>query len=296
MRIGVVLIPTDPWAETLAIAQRLDRLGFDHLWLYDHLTWRRYRDRPWHATYPWLAGLAVGTERIRLGTMVSNLNVRHPVTLAKDVMSVDHLSNGRMVLGLGAAGLGFDAEVLGRPVLSPGQRVQRLEEAADVLDRLLRDDDPDDPPVDHHGAWYTVVGARTLPGCVQRPRVPLAIAAGGRRSIDVAARRGDAWITYGDATAPAGDADSARLIAQQVEQLGERCAEHGRDAAELDRIFLSGNDGERITSSIEAFRDAVGRFGEAGITDLVIHHPRADDEIWNDPPEIIDEIAEAFLS
>ena len=58
--------------------------------------------------------------------------------------------------------------------------------------------------------------------------------------------------------------------------------EHGRDAAEIDRIFLAGNDGARVTSGIGAFRDAVGTYAELGVTDLVIHHPRADDPFWND--------------
>ena len=294
MRVGVVLMPTDPVSETVAEAQRLDRLGFDHLWLYDHLTWRRYRDRPWHATYPLLSALAVATERIRLGTLVSNLNVRHPVTLAKDMMTIDHLSAGRTILGLGAAGLGFDAEVLGQAPLTPGERVDRLDEAVGLLDRLLRDDDPARSAVDHEGAWYTVVGARTLPGCVQRPRLPLAIAAGGRRSIDVAARHGDAWVTYGDALSDPEDADSLRVITEQTALLEERCVERGRDPAAVDRIFLGGNDGDRFTSSIERFRDAVGRFADAGVTDLVVHQPRADDPHWDDPPEIIDEIAEEF--
>ncbi|MEM1334700.1 MAG: LLM class flavin-dependent oxidoreductase, partial [Actinomycetota bacterium] len=219
VRIGMVVLPTDPWPETLATVQRLDRLGYDHVWLYDHLTWRQYRDRAWHATYPLLAGLAVGTRRIRLGTMVANLNVRHPVTLAKDAMTIDHLSGGRMVLGVGAAGLGFDATVLGQAPLTPRQRVDRLEEALELLDRLLLDDAPDRQPVDHGGDWYTVEGARNLPGCVQRPRIPLAVAAGGHRSIDVAARMGDAWITYGDAIGTDGHQDTMRVVADEIDRL-----------------------------------------------------------------------------
>ncbi len=101
------MLPTDPWPETVARARRLEELGYDHLWTYDHLSWRRYRDRPWHATIPWLTGLASATASIRLGTMVASPNFRHPVTLAKDAMTLDHISAGRLTLGVGAGGIGL---------------------------------------------------------------------------------------------------------------------------------------------------------------------------------------------
>src|SRR5687767_3593981 len=105
------MLPTDPWPDTVARARHLDELGFDHLWTYDHLSWRRYRDRPWHATMPWLTGVAAATARIRVGTLVSSPNIRHPVMLAKDAMTIDHISNGRLTIGIGAGGPGFDATV-----------------------------------------------------------------------------------------------------------------------------------------------------------------------------------------
>jgi len=114
MRIGVLLLPADPWPETIRMAQRVEELGYDHLWTYDHLSWRRYRDQAWHSTYPWLTGVAAHTNTIRLGTMVSNPNVRHPLILAKDATTIDHISNGRFTIGVGAGGTGFDATVLGQ--------------------------------------------------------------------------------------------------------------------------------------------------------------------------------------
>src|SRR5688572_20950384 len=112
-------------------------MGYDHVWTYDHLSWKRYRGRTWFGALPWLTGLAMATERVRLGTMVATPTFRHPLLLAKDVATLDHVSGGRLTLGLGAGGVGFDASVLGRPVPTPGERAGRLEEFVDVLDRLL---------------------------------------------------------------------------------------------------------------------------------------------------------------
>ncbi|MEX0667724.1 MAG: LLM class flavin-dependent oxidoreductase [Acidimicrobiia bacterium] len=193
MRLGVLLMPTDPWVETLARVQRLEALGYHHVWVYDHLSWQRYHDRPWHATYPWITGLAAGTHRIRLGTMVSNLNLRHPLLLAKEATTIDHISNGRLTIGLGAGGTGFDATVMGQRQLTPAERADRLAEFAHVFDGLLRN-----TLQDHHGGYYEINDARVLPGCLQRPRIPLAIAAGSPRTLTLAAMLADAWITYGD--------------------------------------------------------------------------------------------------
>ncbi|MEL6983368.1 MAG: LLM class flavin-dependent oxidoreductase [Actinomycetota bacterium] len=292
MRLGVLLMPTDGWPETVEQVQRLEAWGYHHVWVYDHLTWQRYRDRPWHATYPWLAGLAGATSRIRLGTMVSNLNIRHPAVLAKDAMTIDHISGGRVTIGLGAAGTGFDATVLGQPELSSGQRVDRLAEATRVLDGLLRGS-----LTNHSGQYYELNEARVVPGCVQQPRLPLAIAAGGPRTLAVAAEFADAWITYGDTSYKELSVEGTeRVVRQQAEMLEENCSRLGRDPRTLDRIYLIGNTEAKPLASVQAFEDFVGRYAELGFTDLVFHMPRADDPVWHESPEIVEAIANTFLT
>jgi alkanesulfonate monooxygenase SsuD/methylene tetrahydromethanopterin reductase-like flavin-dependent oxidoreductase (luciferase family) len=285
------MLPTDPWPETVARARRLEALGYDHLWTYDHLSWRRYRDRPWHAAMPWLTGIAAATTRVRIGPMVASPNFRHPVTLAKEAMTLDHVSGGRFVLGLGAGGPGFDATVLGGAQPSPRDRVLRLAEFVEVLDRLLRE-----PATSHRGPYYTVDEARMVPGCVQQPRLPLALAAGGPRTLALTARFADAWITYGDTTyadtSPAGTEAAVRVQAERLEHL---CAEAGRDARELDWIYLAGNTDERPLASAGAFGEFAGRYAALGFTDLVFHHPRADDAVWNDPEAVVEAIAADVL-
>jgi alkanesulfonate monooxygenase SsuD/methylene tetrahydromethanopterin reductase-like flavin-dependent oxidoreductase (luciferase family) len=291
MRIGVLLLPTDPWPETVARAARLEALGFDHLWTYDHLSWRRYRDRPWHATIPWLTGVAAATTTIRLGTMVASPNFRHPVTLAKDAMTLDHVSQGRLTLGVGAGGLGFDATVLGEAPLSLTERRERLAEFVELLDLLLRQ-----PTTSYEGTYYSAEEARMLPGCLQRPRVPLALAAGDPATLALVAGTADAWITYGDSshrdlTGPGTDA----AVRRQLDLLIDACGRVGRDPASIGRIYLSGNTEERPLASVGAFDDLVGRCGDLGFTDIVFHHPRADDPVWDDPEEIVEAIAAEVL-
>jgi alkanesulfonate monooxygenase SsuD/methylene tetrahydromethanopterin reductase-like flavin-dependent oxidoreductase (luciferase family) len=291
MRFGVLMLPVDPWTETVRRARHLEALGYDHLWTYDHLSWRRYRDRAWHAAIPWLTGLSAATNRIRLGTMVSTPNFRHPLTLAKEVMTLDHVSGGRFTLGLGVGGRGFDATVLGTETLPKRQQVARFAEFVDVLDRLLRQ-----PATSYHGTWYTIDEARMIPGCLQKPRLPFAIGAGGPRTLAVAARYADTWITYGDtAHRDASAAGTEAVIRAQLERLTHECEVIKRDPSEIRRIYLIGNTDERPLASVEAFTEFAGRYAALGFTDLVFHHPRPDDAVWNDPEEIVERIATQVL-
>ena len=288
MRVGVLLLPTDPWPETVERVQRLEALGYDHVWTYDHLSWRRYRDRPWHAAIPWLTGLAAHTTGIRVGTMVSSPNVQHPLLLAKEAMTLDHVSGGRLTLGIGAGGVGFDSTVLGNEQPTPRERADRLAEFVAVVDGLLRNPEG----YSHRGERYVVEDARMLPGCVQQPRLPIAVAAGGRRTLEVVARHADAWITYGDTSYQETSAEATeRIVRRQAQWLEEACARSQRDPSAIDRIYLIGNTDERPLASTDAFADFAGRYRDLGFTDLVLHHPRPDDPVWNEPEEIVERIA-----
>jgi len=291
VRFGVLLLPTDPWPETVLRAQHLEALGYDHLWTYDHLSWRRYRGRPWHSALPWLTGLAGVTDRIRLGPMVASPNLRHPVTLAQDAVTLDQVSAGRFILGVGAGGVGFDATVFGADVLTKRELVARLEEFVALLARLF-----DEEIVSHDGTYYTVHEALIRPAAVQVPRVPLAIAAAGEKALGVVARHGDAWITIIDAgdqeLTPAAAADRVRT---QMRRLDDACVAAGRDPSSVQRIYLVGNTKERPLASTAAFDDFVGRYADIGFTDIVFHHPRADDPVWAEPESIVDEIAAEVL-
>ncbi len=270
-----------PWLEARDVWRRAEQLGAHTAWTYDHLTWRDLRDGPWFATVPLLAAVAGVTTTLRLGTLVTSPNFRHPVTLAKEVMTLDDLSSGRITVGIGAGGTGWDAEAFGQPAWSLAERTARFGEFVDHLDRLLVE-----PAIERlDGTWYQAVGARAVPGCVQRPRVPFAVAGGGRRAIALAARHGQVWVTLGD-PAHAADLTAAECLEvarRQCEQLDAACEQVGRDPSSIDRLFMQGATTEPWLESVEAFRDLAGAYGELGFTDLALHWPRAEEPYVADP-------------
>lgn len=266
MRIGIVILPQPRWSEASGLWRRAEEYGFDHAWTYDHLAWRSLADEPWFATVPTLAGAALVTSTIRLGTWVASPNFRHPVPFAKELMTLDDMSDGRLLLGVGAGGLSFDAAVLGQAPLTPGQRVDRLDEFVALLDELLTQ-----PVTTHRGAYFSAEEARTVPGCVQQPRVPFLVAANAPRAMSVAVRRGDAWVTTG----PEGQetaADWWRSVAQLSARFTDALAEAGRPAT--TPRYLNLDSLEYSLSSVGHFWDQVGRAEELGFTDVVVHWPR----------------------
>ncbi len=270
MRLHTVLLPTERWAGDDRW-RRAEAMGFETAFLYDHLTWRELRDGPWFGTVPVLAAAAVTTSTIRLGTLVASPNYRHPVTLAKEAMTLDDLSGGRVTLGLGAGGTGFDAEALGAEPWSRAERTARFEDFVAALDALLRR-----PATDRDGPFYRAVGARAVPGCVQTPRIPFAVAAGGPRAYAVCAAHAETWVTNGRAWQDRdGDGDACvALVAAQSAGLSEGCRAVDRDPASIRRLLLTGGTQEPWFSSPEAARELAARYRqEAGITDVVLHWP-----------------------
>ena len=271
LRVGALILPEHPWARAAALWRRAEELGFDHLWTYDHLSWRSLRDGPWFGAVPTLTAAAVVTDRARLGTLVASPNFRHPVPFAKELITLDDVSGGRLTLGIGAGGVNGDPTAMGGSPWSARERAQRFAEFVELTDLLLRQ-----PVTSYEGRHYSASDARTYPGCVQQPRLPFAVAATGPRGVRVAARHGDTWVTTGDRTAT-GLADAAtgvRMVAEQMARLDEACAAIERDPATIARLVLAGLVVDQGLRSVEAFRDTAGRYAEVGVTDLVVHWPR----------------------
>ncbi|WP_030615411.1 LLM class flavin-dependent oxidoreductase [Streptomyces sclerotialus] len=275
MRLSTVILPVRRWSEGgREVWQRAEELSFHAAYTYDHLSWRvPFRDGPWFGAVPTLTAAAAATSRIRLGTLVTSPNFRHPVTLAKELISLDDISEGRITLGIGAGGNGFDAHALlggGEEPWTPRERADHFAEFVALLDRLLTED-----TVTCDGEHYSAHEVRNIPGCVQRPRLPFAVAATGPRGLRLAARYGEAWVTTGDPkVSAAGTAEQSRAaIAGQIERLGAACEAAGRDTGKLSKILLSGFTPDRPLDSVDAFVDFAGRHGELGIDEIVLHWP-----------------------
>ncbi|QES49117.1 LLM class flavin-dependent oxidoreductase [Streptomyces venezuelae] len=276
LRLSTVVLPVRRWQEGGRDAWvRAEQLGFHTAYTYDHLAWRSFRDGPWFGAVPTLTAAATATERLRLGTLVTSPNFRHPVTLAKELISLDDISGGRITLGIGAGSNGFDATTLGQEPWTPRERADHFAEFLPLLDRLLTEDS-----VSHTGLHYAAEEARNIPGCVQRPRLPFAVAATGPRGLKLAARHGQAWVTTGDPKLyeEGTPEQSVAAIRGQLEKLGKACAEIGRNVAELDKVLLTGFTPEQNTvlDSLDAFVDFAGRHIELGITEIVVHSPIPD--------------------
>ncbi|MBW8799650.1 MAG: LLM class flavin-dependent oxidoreductase [Streptomyces sp.] len=286
MRLSTVILPYRRWQEGGREAwQRAEQLGFHTAYTYDHLSWRvPFRDGPWFGAIPTLSAAAGVTEQMRLGTLVTSPNFRHPVTLAKEQISLDDISGGRITLGIGAGGNGFDATVLGQEPWTPRERADRFAEFVPLLDQLLTEDGTNG--VSCAGDFYAAHEARNIPGCVQRPRLPFAVAATGPRGLRLAARHGQAWVTTGDPKLyETGTPEQSRqALRDQVEKLGKACADIGRDADAMGKVLLTGftPDRGRPLESLNAFVDFAGRHRELGFTEIVIHWPIPDSDFAAD--------------
>jgi alkanesulfonate monooxygenase SsuD/methylene tetrahydromethanopterin reductase-like flavin-dependent oxidoreductase (luciferase family) len=266
MRLSTVILPIERWATSREKWRRAEELGFYAAYTYDHLSWQRLVDRPWFGALPTLTAAGLETSTIRLGTMVTSPNFRHPVPLAKELLSLDDITNGRLVVGLGSGGVGADASVLGNPVWSLKQRTDRFADFTRLLDELLRQAE-----TTHRGTYYSALEARMLPGMIQQPRPPLLIAAEGKRGMQLAAELGDGWITLGRPREEGQDANDVVRI--QVSQLSENLEKLKRDPTNFNKVLLSGLHNVPRLSTVEEFVDWASGYKELGIDELILHWP-----------------------
>ncbi len=182
------------WEEILRRTVLAEEAGFDGVWVFDHFT-ALYADPDGPCLEGWtlLAALAAATSRIRLGTLVTGMTHRHPSVLATEVVTVDHVSGGRVECAVGAAWNVEEHRELGIPFPSTRERMERLEEGVQVL-RLLMSGER----ASFDGRHHRLDAALYRPAPVQRPTPPIWIGAAGRRlALPIVGRRADVWHTYG---------------------------------------------------------------------------------------------------
>lgn len=290
VRLGVLILPEHPWPAAAEKWQRAEQLGFAHAWTFDHIAWRQLRDSTWYASVPTLSAAAMVTSKIRLGTLVASPNFRHPVPFARELLTLDDISGGRLTAGIGAGGQGWDATMLGQEACSTSERLDRFAEFVDLLDRCLTTQ-----AVDFDGRYWRAREARTYPGCVQQPRVPFAIAATGPKSMRVAARHAAVWVTNGDRSyegPPLPPDAGAAVVAQQRRVFDQVCEAEGRDPTTVDKLVLTGPRLDSGLKTVEAFQAVVDAYSAAGMTDLVVPWPRPEPP-YAGSEAILDQIAPA---
>jgi F420-dependent oxidoreductase-like protein len=261
LRFGICTDQNMGWDETVERWQRFEALGFDSIWDCDHYVQPSRPTGPYLEGWTLLAGLAAKTERIRLGCLVSCNTFRHPALLAKEAVTIDHISNGRLEFGVGAGWYVPEHEMYGIDFPPPAELVSRFREAVEVIDRLMREE-----VVTYEGEYYTLKEAAFRPGPIQRPRPPLTLGAHGPKMLRIVAEYADSWNSFG----------TVEEIRQRNEVLDAHCAEIGRDPKEIWRSLygwaaLMPSD---PWESTDAFHDMVGRYREAGINEFIIDQPR----------------------
>lgn len=261
MLLSTLILPIHRWPTAGAIWRQAEQLGFHAAYTYDHLAFEGFKDGPWFGALPTLTAAATATEQLRIGTMITSPNFRHPVVLAKELATLDDISTGRLTVGIGAGSSGLDAAALGHPPWTPPERAEHFEEFVEILDRRL--------------------SADVTP--TQRPRPPFTIAATGRRGMQLAARHGQGWATCPYLDGPHGPDAVAALIGEQLARLDEACHAAGRDPAELRRSYVTGYTEENPLESVASFAAVVDRYEALGITELVVHWPVAGTRFDADP-------------
>ncbi|MEJ7761344.1 MAG: LLM class flavin-dependent oxidoreductase [Thermomicrobiales bacterium] len=259
-RIGIVRNQNMEWETLRRHVLTFEGWGIESIWLCDHLQRPSRPDDPCLEGWTSLGALAALTSRVRLGLLVTSNTFRPPALVAKQAITVDQVSGGRLEVGLGTGWFEPEHRRFGIPFPERGELVDRFEEAVRIIDQALRQD-----RVTFAGARYQIEDAPFLPRPVQRPRPPLTLGAHGPRMLKIAARYADRWNSYG----------TVEEIAGRNAALDEACAGAGRDPATILRSLYGWTIplGVDPWESVEAFRDVVGRYGEVGIQEFLMEAP-----------------------
>jgi F420-dependent oxidoreductase-like protein len=262
LQFGIIRNNILSWDETIAQWQRFEAAGFDSCWTVDHFQRPSDPAGPHLDSWTILGAVAARTERIRLGVLVTCNTFRNPGLLAKQAVSVDHISHGRLEFGLGAGW--FEEEHVRFGIrFPPGpERVAQFKESVELIDLLMRQD-----VTTYNGRFYQLEEAPFRPGPVQQPRPPFTLGAHGPRMLAIAARYADRWNSYG----------SLEEMQARNDELDRACGAIGRDPNEIIRS-LYGHPSALVAdpwSSHDAFRANVDHFRAAGINEFILEPPKA---------------------
>ena len=275
MRVSIWPNYERPWEEALAAAIAAEADGWDGLWYADHYMPNTEdgtpQDGPVLECWSVIAGLAAAVPRLRLGTLVSPTTVHHPALLAKRAATIDQMSGGRFVLGLGAGWQVNEHAAYGIDLMAPKDRVDRFAEAIEIVRSLLAGG-----RTTVTGRHFTVTDAPCDPMPVQS-RLPILVGTGSPRMLRLTARFADEWNTWGDPT----------TVAEKKALLDRACEAEGRDPSTMGTsaqalVFLVDDDaaveklaphvpaGRSIVGTASRLQDVVAEYAAIGIDELIV--------------------------
>lgn len=281
LRFGIIRNNVLSWDETIAQWLRFEEAGFDSVWNCDHFQRPSDPGGPHLDAWTILAAVAARTSRVRLGVLVSSNTFRHPALLAKQAVTVDHVSNGRLELGIGTGWFREEHDRFGLDFPSAPELVDRFQEAVEIVDLLLRQD-----VTTYSGRHYRVTEAPFRPGPIQQPRPPLTLGAHGPRMLRLVARYADRWNSYA----------SVDEMRTRNEAIDRACAEIGRDPTTIIRSLYGWPKiiGADPWESPDAFCDVVGHYRDAGLNEFIFEPPR--DDQWKTMERIAADIIPGLVS
>ncbi len=225
MRFSFWPNPSQPFEDVLALARHVEATGWDGVWYADHFMPNAAdTSAPWPEAWMTLAALGASVPRLRIGTLVAGNTYRHPAVLAKMAATLDHVTNGRVVLGLGAGWQENEHQQYGIPFYTTAERLARLDEACQVIKGLFTH-----AQTDFDGKYYQLAAATLQPKPVQKP-LPLLIGGGGEKvTLRITAKYADEWNVWG----------TVETLQAKMAILDAHCAKVGREPAEIQRSAVA---------------------------------------------------------
>ena len=279
LRFGIITLQSEPWKKMVALWQSIERLDFDSVWVADHFVNYMAPHNPWFEAWTLLSGLAAVTKRIRIGTLVTANPLRNPVILARQALTVDHISGGRLELGLGAGASGVVDPVYqmtGIDDWAPPERVRRFSEAVQIIDQALRN-----RVTSYEGRYYKIKEAVIAPAPIQIPRPPITIGALGPSMLKVTAKYADTWNSFGGEWGITPE-QLLKDTKKRNQLLDKYCKELDRDPHTLRRSFLYFSPySETVFDSEENFVNFIQTYYDIGITEFIFYYP-----IWYDKDQL----------
>lgn len=280
LQFGIGTVQNVSWAEMVNRWKSIEDFGFDSVWVADQFCICSQPSASWFDGWTVLAGLATQTSHIRIGTCVTAIPWHHPAFLVRKALTLDHLSQGRLTLGIGT-GLPGDCahKMTGIEDWSAKERVERFGEFAEVVDLLMYND-----ATTYNGRYYQLENVIMNPKPVQTPHPPIMIAAMGPKMLRHAARFADTWNTAGSWTGTL--EHRLKNIHQQNSLIDKYCAEFERDPEEIRHSCLLHEPemysrGFQLPSydSVDSFLETARKYLDLGIDELLLHYPLVEKQI-----------------